>query len=540
MVSPGDTLGRYKIESPIGAGGMGEVFRAWDSTLRRWVALKVVSRDQGGRAERLLAEARAVATLKHPNVVSVFDVGEVDGSAFVAMDLIVGKSLRAYVDDGSVSVETKQSWLLQVASALSAAHRAGLVHRDVKPDNVMVGEDSQAHVLDFGIAKAYGIDVIGPTQHSDEVVAPTAHLTGEGRIIGTPAYMAPEQLAGGPPSPAWDQYAFGVLAYELLTGKHPRISGLIEASGRAKSADRVAPDVPVALAEVVSRAMSPASEQRFGSMDEIVVAPGGTPSGVGAVRSLPPPGPTSTSSRSGSTHVPLVKDVDVGLHATLPIAPHPNQPVQAAPAWRRNAAYGAAIVGLLVGGIAVGVAISGKGKVTVPTTTTSAPVPSTSDWIAAPLASPSTSTSTTTSVAPPASVASATPSAIVSTAPPVTTAKPPPPPAPPKKLVIEQSTYETPQYSASFTTSMVRAVLPVVAACIRAHPPRTLPAKIGVDLELWSLGNDQGKVRDARSHEPPDLAKCLFDAYEPLAFGPGKNPNLPPGAVYVVISVDNP
>jgi serine/threonine-protein kinase len=541
MVEPGQTLGRYKVESVLGAGGMGEVFRAWDTTLRRWVALKVVERDATGRADRLMAEARAVATLKHPNVVSVFDVGEENGLAFVSMDLIVGKNLRDHIGDATVTAERKQAWLLQIAGALGAAHRAGLVHRDVKPENVMIGEDDQAHVLDFGIAKAFGIDVIGPTAHSDEVKAETRHLTGEGRIIGTPAYMAPEQLAGAPPSPSWDQYAFGVTAYELLTGKHPRIAGLIEASGRVKPANEVTPGVPLLLAEVAAQAMAPTPDGRFPSMDEIVFALGGTVSGTmgRVVVSLPPPASASgprKSSPSDSTSAPQARNVPV--HDTLPTAVHPGMKTQSTfPAWGRPALFGVLMLALLGGGIAVGASLNGGGAGPAASNSVqSANVSSSASWVSPPSTTPSAaptldasavpSVSATVTASSSAPIASARPTATVN----VPAAKP--------KLTVRQHASATIQYEPQKIERVTAAVLPLAKACIVDHPPRTFPAVISVKLELWTFADDVGKVRAVDVREPEPLVTCLRDVYMPLAFGPGQHAEFPPGAVFLALEVD--
>jgi serine/threonine-protein kinase len=364
-LSPGQTLGRYRIEGPLGAGGMGEVFRAWDATLRRWVALKVVPRDGTGRAERLLAEARAAAMLKHANLVSVFDVGETDGVAFVSMDLVEGRSLRDSVGDRSVPMDQRILWLQQIASAIAAAHRAGIVHRDVKPENVMIDAQGQARVLDFGLAKFVSVDVAGPTGHATQ--GPPSFRTHEGRIVGTPAYMAPEQLAGGPPSPSWDQYAFGLLAYELLCGMHPRASGLISADGWAQPLDTLAP-VPPTIAHAVISAMAPSSDRRFATMDAVVAALGGAPSGTSLPQPTPgaalagsmPPWPSAPGgSSTAATAVHGRGSASAPVHPTLPTVAHaPSAPHRAVPASRSVLPFllGVAVTLLVVSSIA-GVAI---------------------------------------------------------------------------------------------------------------------------------------------------------------------------------------
>ena len=533
MLGPGQTLGRYRVEATLGSGGMGEVFRAWDTTLRRWVALKVVARDATGRAERLLGEARSVAALKHPNVVSVFDVGEVDGLAFVSMDLVEGKTLRAYIGDRAVGSETQQAWLLQIASALSVAHRAGLVHRDVKPENVMIGADGEAHVLDFGLAKSFGIDVQGPTQHGGES-GPPSFRTGEGRIVGTPAYMAPEQLAGAPPSPAWDQYAWGVLAFELVTGLHPRLAGLISVNRWVKPADSVATVSP-GLTEIVSQAMAPSPEQRFPTMDEIVLALGGTVSGGASAqphavaRSLPPAA-TSKAPLSPSGGAPLGKH-GYAVGDTLPTAVHP--PVAARSArsarWVTPVLVVVAMLGLLVGGVGLGASWRARGD--------AAPVPST---ITSTAAASATALGATASVAAPAmSASSAAPQA---TRPPALAAASASPPkaarAPRKKPVTTMNVGTSLQYDEPTARRFLKPVLPLVRSCIEEHTPRTLPATIGVTLELWSIGDEVGKVRAVNVSEPEALQACLRDAFMPVSFGPPKQAAIPPGAVFVSLFVE--
>jgi serine/threonine-protein kinase len=166
-LSPGDRIERYVIEALLGAGGMGEVYRARDERLQRSVALKILRAESpdkpgtgptGGEA-RMLREARAAAALEHPNVVAVYDVGQVEsredlrGTTYLAMELIRGVPLRAYVRDTSVPIYKRVRWLREIAEALAVAHAAGLVHRDIKPENVMVRDDGRVKVLDFGIAK---------------------------------------------------------------------------------------------------------------------------------------------------------------------------------------------------------------------------------------------------------------------------------------------------------------------------------------------------------------------------------------------------
>ncbi|WP_394832989.1 protein kinase [Pendulispora rubella] len=211
--------GRYHIERWLGQGGMGEVYRAADGTFQRPVAIKVVRVDasaEGGDHEqakrRLLNESRMVATLKHPNIVEIYDAGECDGLPYLALELCGdGGNLRSAMKT-EASQEERLQWLSQIAEALAYAHEHGIVHRDVKPENVLLTDDKRVKVADFGIAKALRTERL----QDDTTFG----------IVGTPRYMAPEQLLGHRLDARADQYAWGVMAYEVLTGVHPRMRDL--------------------------------------------------------------------------------------------------------------------------------------------------------------------------------------------------------------------------------------------------------------------------------------------------------------------------
>ncbi len=279
MLKPGDTFERYTIEAPLGQGGMGCVYRAHDTRLGRRVALKVISdgpRDgQADANARLLREARAAAALDHPNAVSIFDVGEYEGTPFIVMELVSGRTLRGAVGDASVPAATCVAELADVARALAVAHKRGLVHRDIKPENVMVREDGVVKVLDFGIARRQGgsIDPHGETQTP---ALPT--LTIEGVKLGTPFYMAPEQIRGDALDGRTDQFAWGVVAYELLAGRLPWRGSdamAVMASVLTDRVDRAPLDqagVPRAIQDVVLRALEKRPEDRFPSMDDVAQA----------------------------------------------------------------------------------------------------------------------------------------------------------------------------------------------------------------------------------------------------------------------------
>ncbi|XXY49431.1 protein kinase [Sorangium sp. So ce269] len=278
MLKPGDSFERYTIEAAIGQGGMGCVYRAHDARLGRRVAVKVIAGDavEPDAAARLLREARAAAALDHPNAVSIFDVGELDGTPFIVMELVAGRTLRSAIGGPEEPVSIRAAWLADVGRALAAAHRRGLVHRDIKPENVMVRDDGVIKVLDFGIARRAAGEA-DPSASTEAPALPT--LTALGVKLGTPVYMAPEQIRGGELDGRADQFAWGVLAFELLTGRLPwRGAGdmlAVVASILTDEADRTlldAASVPPAVSAVVLRALAKRPEERFASMDDLVRA----------------------------------------------------------------------------------------------------------------------------------------------------------------------------------------------------------------------------------------------------------------------------
>ena len=216
-LSVGQTLSHYEILGPIGAGGMGEVYRARDQRLDREVALKVLPRELAGDDERLHRferEAKALASLNHPNVAQVFGIDRVDDTSFIAMELVPGRDLAAHLSDGPLSQAEAVAVCRQIADGIEAAHEAGVIHRDLKPGNVVLTPDGRVKVLDFGLAK--------PARAEGEAGASTADnaLTTEvGRLLGTPTYMAPEQARGLPVDRRVDVWAFGCVLYACLTGR---------------------------------------------------------------------------------------------------------------------------------------------------------------------------------------------------------------------------------------------------------------------------------------------------------------------------------
>ena len=248
--------GRYELEKLVGSGGMSNVFRAHDRLLERTVALKILheqyTRDED-YVERFRREARAVAKLSHPNIVTVIDRGEQDGRQFIVFEYIDGQNLKELTRDGPLDVREAIGLTLQVARALSFAHDRGLVHRDVKPQNVLLNEDGQAKVTDFGIARS--LDVQGVTQ--------------TGTVLGTSDYIAPEQARGQKVDPKTDIYSLGAVLYELLVGEVP-FSGdnfvavaMRHVSEPVPSVLEARPDCPARLDLAIQRAMAKDPDDRF-------------------------------------------------------------------------------------------------------------------------------------------------------------------------------------------------------------------------------------------------------------------------------------
>ena len=295
MLKPGDFVGPYEIRGFVGQGGMGQVYKAFDPRLERTVALKVIIvtptspdsvRTRAGvkhesergielnpqLSSRWLREARAVASLSHPNVVAIYDVGETGGRLWLAMEYVVGSPLRNLVGDPDLPLPRRIRFLVEVARALEAAHRSGIVHRDIKPENVMIREDGAVKVLDFGIARRT-VAKTPDEQHKVDTV------TGGGAISGTPVYMAPEMIKGGDVDWRCDQFAWGVMAYELVTGGRPwNESGDVLSIVANILTENPAPirgkvkDVPVLVDESIMRALAKDPNARFKSMADVADA----------------------------------------------------------------------------------------------------------------------------------------------------------------------------------------------------------------------------------------------------------------------------
>src|ERR1039458_5913616 len=216
---PGTKLGPYEIQSPLGAGGMGEVYRATDTKLGRDVALKVLPTEMAHDPERLARfrrEAKALAQLDHPNIVTIYyTVEECDGVHFLTMQLVEGRPLDRLIPAGGLPLEQIVEIASALGDALAAAHEKGIVHRDLKPANIMVSNEGRVKVLDFGLAKD-----VGASDPADATLTPD-HRTQAGMVMGTPAYMSPEQTSGRPLDHRTDIFSLGVVLHEMATGRRP-------------------------------------------------------------------------------------------------------------------------------------------------------------------------------------------------------------------------------------------------------------------------------------------------------------------------------
>src|ERR1017187_8142294 len=213
----GEKLGPYEVLAPLGAGGMGEVYRARDTRLGRTVAIKLVRSEFSGRSDfrrRFECEAKAISALNHPHICALYDIGEHEGSAYLVMEYVEGKTLTA-VMKSLLPLNQALRYSIEIAGALAAAHAQGIVHRDLKPSNIMV-TSAGVKVLDFGLAKQSG----AATAEASAATLSAAE-TQAGQVVGTAAYMSPEQAKGAPVDPRSDVFALGVVLYEMLCGRRP-------------------------------------------------------------------------------------------------------------------------------------------------------------------------------------------------------------------------------------------------------------------------------------------------------------------------------
>ncbi len=256
--------GRYQLLEKLGTGGMADVYRARDPVLDRYVAIKVLRKDFSGNEDfqkNFRLEARAAANLSHPNIVTVHDSGLADEMLYIVMEYIPGKDLKQLIrDKGRFPVEAGIPLMVQACAGIGYAHRAGLVHCDVKPHNLLVSKDGRLKVTDFGIARALATIVKGERSNV---------------VWGSPLYFAPEQAAGEAPSPASDVYSLGVVMYELLSGTPPFTANSAEELARLHINARpipireYIPDIPSALEEIIMKVLSKEPAARYRTADQL-------------------------------------------------------------------------------------------------------------------------------------------------------------------------------------------------------------------------------------------------------------------------------
>src|SRR5438105_2702151 len=272
-LSSGTRLGVYEVVAPLGAGGMGEVWRARDTRLGREVAIKILPADVAsdpGRLKRFEKEARSASALNHPNIVTIYDVGTSDSVSWIAMERVEGKTLRELLFGGPLQIRKLLPLAAQIADGLAKAHEAGIVHRDLKPENVMVTRDGLVKILDFGLAK-----LTRPELDSGGTNLPTETGTSPGMILGTVGYMSPEQAAGQPLDFRSDQFSFGSILYEMATGKRAfqkttavdTLSAILHED--PKPLAEVNPETPTPLRWIVDRCIAKESRARYASTEDL-------------------------------------------------------------------------------------------------------------------------------------------------------------------------------------------------------------------------------------------------------------------------------
>ncbi|MEX1097658.1 MAG: serine/threonine-protein kinase [Planctomycetales bacterium] len=296
-------FGRYRVERLLGRGAMGAVFLARDTQLGRAVALKVPSFGDGapaGSVQRFLREARAAATLAHPNICPIHDVGEQAGIQFISMGYVEGRPLADYIASGKEQPEKYVAGVVRkLALALQEAHDRGIIHRDLKPANIMIDRRNEPIVMDFGLARAIDDDA-------------ESRLTREGTLVGTPAYMAPEQLTGSQGlGPAVDVYALGVVLYEALAGRKPFGGSVVSVIGQIihvapPRLEELRPGVSPALAAICRRAMEKQPSDRYASMREFAEALTGFLKGSPMAAAAPPVSPAPPA-RGAATKPPAAR-----------------------------------------------------------------------------------------------------------------------------------------------------------------------------------------------------------------------------------------
>src|SRR5215472_16218528 len=314
----GQQLGHYRIEAAIGAGGMGEVYRARDTRLNRTVAVKLLpaafskNRD---RLQRFEQEARAAAALNHPNILAVYDVGTYEQSPYLISELLVGATLRNRLAGRPLPVRKAVDYAIQIARGMTAAHDKGIVHRDLKPDNIFITSDGRVKILDFGLAKLVEQEA-APTGASQLLTVPGPEiqrpLTLPGVVMGTVGYMSPEQVLGAPADTRSDIFAFGAILYEMLGGRRAFRGDTTIESMTAILKDDPPPlsasghNIPPGLERLVDRCLEKNATSRFQTASDLAFALETLSSSQIAMGSIPPP---ITRTSWSSRHSPFLLTV---------------------------------------------------------------------------------------------------------------------------------------------------------------------------------------------------------------------------------------
>src|SRR5580704_423320 len=270
---PGSRLGPYEIGTLLGSGGMGEVYRARDPRLDRSVAIKILPAEfaaDSDRLHRFEREARSASALNHPNIVTIYELGQDGPTHYIAMEMVEGKTLRELLVAGSLPMQKAIEIAAQVAEGLAKAHEAGIAHRDLKPENLMLSQDGFVKILDFGLAKIASV-----REDVSDAATQSGSGTRPGQVLGTIGYMSPEQASGGRLDIRSDQFSFGLVLYEMVTGKRPFKRGTVAETMVAilrEQADPIGalnPEVPAPLCWAIERCLAKDPDKRYVSTQDL-------------------------------------------------------------------------------------------------------------------------------------------------------------------------------------------------------------------------------------------------------------------------------
>jgi serine/threonine protein kinase len=275
--TPEETIAHYRIIEPIGAGGMGAVFKAWDKKLHRVVAIKLLPTEylsQQDRRRRFFQEARAASALNHPHILTVYEVGEDDGKPYIAMEYVEGDTLRHKIENRALKIKDTLDIAIQISEGLAKAHDLGIIHRDLKPENLMISRDGYAKILDFGLAKlvAQRERVLAADSEQKTLLRVK---TESGTLLGTVNYMSPEQLLGQRVDRRCDIFSFGVVLCEMLTGTCPFVNenridtmhAILHRPPRLPEADNG--NIPSGILSILTKALAKAPKDRYQSVSDL-------------------------------------------------------------------------------------------------------------------------------------------------------------------------------------------------------------------------------------------------------------------------------